>query len=89
MQRGIDVSEPYVSVQNADKATLKKLVKCYGAAGLDIALTQKVDPTHTRTRFGEELIRIARSHEREAGVPLSMIVFDHARLVLGGRPKQR
>ncbi len=71
---------------NADKATVEKLVKCYGAAGLDIRLTQKVDANAHETRLGEEVIRIAKAHQQATGVPLNMIVFDHARLVLGGDP---
>ncbi len=71
---------------NADRKLVQQRVKCFGAAGIDIRLTQKINSNAHSTPMGEEVIRIARAHANEAGVPVKIIVFDHARLVLGGDP---
>jgi len=71
---------------NADKTLVQQRVKCFGAAGIDIRLTQKVESNAHATAMGEEVIEAAKAHSKESGVPIKVIVFDHARLVLGGDP---
>ncbi len=71
---------------NADRHLVAERVKCFGAAGIDIRLTQKVDSNAHATELGDQVIKIAKAHEHEAGIAVKIIVFDHARLVLGGDP---
>ena len=71
---------------NADRTLVQQRVKCYGAAGIDIRLTQKIESNAHATTMGDRAIEIAKAHSEEAGVPVKIIVFDHARLVLGGDP---
>lgn len=71
---------------NADRTLVEKRVKCYGAAGIDIRLTQKIESNAQATQMGDEVIRIALAHSVDSGAPLKIIVFDHSRLVLGGDP---
>lgn len=69
-----------------DRALVQQRVKCFGAAGIDIRLTQKINSNAHATQMGDEVIRIAKEHSKNTNVPLKFIVFDHARLVLGGDP---
>lgn len=69
-----------------DLDVVGRRIKCFGAAGIDIRLTRKADSNASATTFGDEVIRIAKAHEIQAGIALKLIVFDHARLVLGGDP---
>lgn len=69
-----------------DTSLVKQRVKCLGVAGEDIRLTHKLDSNTQATKLGEEIIKGAKAHEKNAGVPIKLIVFDHARLVLGGDP---
>lgn len=71
---------------NADRHLVSKRIKCFGAAGIDIRLTQKVESNAHATELGSEVIKIAQAHAKKAGIALKIIVFDHARLVLGGDP---
>lgn len=70
----------------ADLETVEKRVRCYASAGIDIRLTQKIDSNAQETYFGDQVIKLAEEHQHNAGVPIKLIVFDHARLVLGGDP---
>lgn len=70
----------------ADLKTVEKRVRCYASAGIDIRLTQKIDANAQETYFGDQVIKLAQEHQQQAGVPIKLIVFDHARLVLGGDP---
>jgi hypothetical protein len=69
-----------------DVGLVERRVKCFGAAGIDIRLTHKADSNAHATAFGNKVIRIAKAHAIQAGIALKLIVFDHARLVLGGDP---
>jgi hypothetical protein len=71
---------------NADRALVARRVKCFAAAGVDIRLTKKVDSNAEQTALGNQVIEMAKAHAAEAGTPITLIVFDHARLVLGGDP---
>ncbi len=71
---------------NANRALVQQRVKCFGAAGVDIRLTHKIESNAHATATGDEVIGLAGAHAIEAGVPVKIIVFDHARLVLGGDP---
>jgi len=70
----------------ADHQLVEKRVKCFGAAGIDIRLTKKIDANAQATNLGDKVIQIAKEHAAQSGSPLKIIVFDHARLVLGGDP---
>lgn len=71
---------------NADRALVAQRVKCFAAAGVDIRLTKKVDGNAEQTSLATQVIEMARAHSAQAGAPITLIVFDHARLVLGGDP---
>jgi hypothetical protein len=71
---------------NADRLLVSERIKCFGAAGIDIRLTQKVESNAHATELGNEVILAAKAHAQEAGMAVKIIVFDHARLVLGGDP---
>lgn len=71
---------------NVDRSVVAKRVKCFGAAGIDIRLTKKIDANAQATYLGDKVIQIAKEHAIQADSALKIIVFDHARLVLGGDP---
>lgn len=71
---------------NADLDVVNKRIKCFGAAGMDIRLTQKIDSNPQATGLVEKLIQLTKEHAESTGVPVRFIVIDHARLVLGGDP---
>lgn len=71
---------------NADLDVVNKRIKCFGAAGMDIRLTQKIDSNPQATALVEKLIQLTKEHTESTGVPVRFIVIDHARLVLGGDP---
>ncbi len=70
----------------ADHLLVAKRVKCFGAAGIDIRLTKKIESNAQATNLGDKVIRMAKEHAIQSGSPLKIIAFDHARLVLGGDP---
>ena len=70
----------------AEHQLVEKRVKCFGAAGVDIRLTRKVDANAQATNLGDMVIQMAKEHAIQSGSPLTIIAFDHARLVLGGDP---
>ena len=70
----------------ADHQLVEKRVKCFGAAGIDIRLTKKIDANAQATNLGDKVIQIAKEHAAQSGSPLKIIALDHARLVLGGDP---
>jgi len=70
----------------ADHQLVEKRVKCFGAAGIDIRLTKKIDANAQATNLGDKVIQMAKKHATQSGAPLRIIAFDHARLVLGGDP---
>ena len=70
----------------ADHQLVQKRVKCFAAAGVDLRLTMKEDGNPQQTGLGDEIILWAKHHADEAGVPVQLIVIDHARLALGGDP---
>ena len=70
----------------ADHQLVEKRVKCFGAAGIDIRLTKKIDANAQATNLGDMVIKMAKEHATQSGSPLRIIAFDHARLVLGGDP---
>jgi RecA-family ATPase len=70
----------------ADHQLVGKRVKCFGAAGIDIRLTKKIDANAQATNLGDKVIQMAKEHATQSGSPLRIIAFDHARLVLGGDP---
>lgn len=74
------------SHMGADHQLVKKRVKCFGAAGIDIRLTKKIDANAQATNLGDKVIQMAKDHATQSGAPLRIIAFDHARLVLGGDP---
>lgn len=69
---------------HADTKKVAERVKCFPCAGKDVRLTMLVNSNPQETPLVQEAIRLAKEHEAQAGVPLVLIVFDHARLVLGG-----
>lgn len=71
---------------SADIDVVNKRIKCFGAAGMDIRLTQKVDSNPQATVLVDKLIQLTKEHAESTGVPVRFIVIDHARLVLGGDP---
>ena len=71
---------------NANPLLVAERIKCFGAAGADIRLTKKSDANAQATNLSEKVIQIAREHAETCRSPLKFIVFDHARLVLGGDP---
>ena len=74
------------SHMGADHQLVEKRVKCFGAAGIDIRLTKKIDANAQATNLGDKVIQMAKDHATQSGSPLRIIAFDHARLVLGGDP---
>ena len=74
------------SHMGADHQLVGKRVKCFGAAGIDIRLTKKIDANAQATNLGDKVIQMAKEHATQSGSPLRIIAFDHARLVLGGDP---
>ncbi|MBU3627994.1 AAA family ATPase [Polynucleobacter sp. AP-Reno-20A-A9] len=74
------------SYMHADPKLVQKRVKCFGAAGIDMRLTQKTDGNVQATILGNKVTQMAQEHAAWSGSPLRIIVFDHARLVLGGDP---
>jgi hypothetical protein len=74
------------SHMGADHQLVEKRVKCFGAAGIDIRLTKKIDANAQATNLGDKVIQMAKEHATQSGSPLRIIAFDHARLVLGGDP---
>jgi len=74
------------SHMGADHKLVEKRVKCFGAAGIDIRLTKKIDTNAQATNLGNKVIQMAKEHATQSGSPLRIIAFDHARLVLGGDP---
>ena len=70
----------------ANHQLVEKRVKCFGAAGIDIRLTKKIDANAQATNLGDKVIQMAKEHAIQSGCPLKIIAFDHARLVLGGDP---
>lgn len=70
----------------ADHQLVEKRVKCFGAAGIDIRLTKKIDANSQATNLGDKVIQMAKEHATQSEAPLRIIAFDHARLVLGGDP---
>jgi hypothetical protein len=69
-----------------DHQLVEKRVKCFGAAGIDIRLTKKIDANSQATNLGDKVIQMAKEHATQSEAPLRIIAFDHARLVLGGDP---
>jgi hypothetical protein len=74
------------SHMGAGHQLVEKRVKCFGAAGIDIRLTKKIDANAQATNLGNKVIQMAKEHATQSGSPLRIIAFDHARLVLGGDP---
>ena len=71
---------------SADHQLVQKRIKCFAASGVDMRLTLKVDGNPQETALGDEIILLAKQQAVDAGVPVQLIVVDHARLVLGGDP---
>jgi hypothetical protein len=71
---------------SADMQLVQERIKCFAASGVDMRLTQKQDGNPQETGLGDEIIQLAKHHASNAGVPVQLIVVDHARLVLGGDP---
>lgn len=63
---------------NADRLLVAERVKCFGAAGIDIRLKQKVESNAHTTELGNQVIKIAKAHAQEAGMAVKIIVFDNA-----------
>jgi RecA-family ATPase len=70
----------------ADHNLVSTRIRCFGAAGMDIRLTQKIESNPQPTGLAEKIIELANQHAEISMVPVRMIVIDHARLVLGGDP---
>jgi hypothetical protein len=70
----------------ADHNLVSTRIKCFGAAGMDIRLTQKIESNPQPTGLAERIINLANQHAEISMVPVRIIVIDHARLVLGGDP---
>ncbi len=70
----------------ADHKLVSTRIKCFGAAGMDIRLTQKIESNPQPTYLAERIIELANQHAEISMVPVRIIVIDHARLVLGGDP---
>lgn len=70
----------------ADINLVSKRVKCFGSAGMDIRLTNKNTSNPQPTSLVEKVIQLSKEHAEKSKTPVRIIVFDHARLVLGGDP---
>jgi hypothetical protein len=70
----------------ADHNLVSKRIKCFGAAGMDIRLTKKIESNPHPTGLADRIIELANQHAEISVVPVRIIVIDHARLVLGGDP---
>ncbi len=71
----------------ADHGLVARRMRCFPAAGIDIRLTRAVDQGNPEaSELVSEIIELADELSRSSDAPLTMIVLDHARLVLGGDP---
>lgn len=71
---------------DSDLSLVEQRVSIFPAAGQDLRLTWLQDGNVVALPFVQEVIELARAHYERCGVPLGMIVFDHARLVMAGDP---
>jgi hypothetical protein len=70
----------------ADLKTVAQRVRAYAAAGVDLRLTQRVEGNPQPTGVGDLIVAQAMALQKESGKPITFIVVDHARLVIGGDP---
>jgi len=59
-------------------------IRCFPAAGKDLRLTAMFQNNLLQTGLASEVIQLAEAFNQETDVPVKMIVFDHARLVMSG-----
>jgi RecA-family ATPase len=55
-------------------------------AGKDMRVTMQRDGNPMETYLPAEIIKTAQAHAERCGVPVRLIVIDHARLIIGGDP---
>ncbi len=69
-----------------DRAAIEKNVYCHGAAGDDLRLTFMMDGNVQESALVDQIIDLAKQHANQADYPVSLIVLDHARLLMAGDP---
>lgn len=67
-----------------EQTQVKHLMRAIPAAGKGIQLVNLVQNVPAQTQFAAQVIAMSKELEDEAGAPVKLIVFDHARLVGAG-----
>lgn len=69
-----------------ERADIEARVRALPLAGQDIRLTRLQQQNATSTGVDDDIVWLSNEHAKECGISTSLIVIDHARLVLGGDP---
>lgn len=69
-----------------ERARVEKMVRCFAEAGNDLRLTNLSNGHIIETEWVERMIALAQAHQQETSLETSLIVVDHARLVMSGDP---
>ncbi|CAN1507778.1 AAA domain containing protein [Methylophilaceae bacterium] len=70
-------------------ALIKNRIRAFPMNGLDSRLTMKIAGSLEGTEFTAEVIAASKALEIEAGVPVRLIILDHAGLIHGGEFNSR
>ena len=79
----------FMKLSNEQIALVKKRIRAFPMNGLDSRLTSKQNGSLEGTEFTAEVIAASKALEIEAGIPVSLIVLDHAGLIHGGEFNSR
>lgn len=73
-------------LEDTERRLVEERVAVFPAAGIDLRLTWLYDGNPVAQPLVGQIIALAREHQTRCGLPVGLIVLDHARLVMAGDP---
>jgi hypothetical protein len=73
-------------LNDTERAKVSKRIRAFAAIGKDLRVTRELAGNPHPTMFVDEIVSLSLAHQASAGVDLSFIILDHARLVMAGDP---
>lgn len=82
--RRINATVNTLNLSNSQKKTSIERIRTISMIGLDSRFTKPINGCLESTGFADEIVRLAEELATESGVPVRLIVIDHASLIHGG-----
>lgn len=73
-------------LSETERLQVERRVAVFPAAGIDLRLTWLYDGNPVAQPLVSQIIALTKEHEIRCGIPVGLIVLDHARLVMAGDP---